>query len=143
MDRSVRVLVLFLLCFPKLNVLEMNVYHFCDPREKRTNICPNSMFKNCFFPLSLSERSISAIFPIKKRKKEMFLVRLARSECERGRSHPLPPRAFPPSPLPFHTNQVLLELDLSQPSSPGSMGLELGWPHCSGSAGFFDGAPGE
>lgn len=48
-DRSVS-LSLFLLCFPKLT---MNIYHFRDPREKRMNICPNSMFKKFLFALSL------------------------------------------------------------------------------------------
>lgn len=57
----------------------------------------------------------------------MFLVRLARSECETsGRSHPLPPLAFPPSPLPFHTNQVLLELDPEPALQPWINGPGVG-----------------
>lgn len=77
----------------------MNVYHFCDPRDKRMNICPNGMFKKFFFALSLSETSILEIFP-KKKKKEVFLVPLAHSECEAssGRSYSLPPRALSTEP---------------------------------------------
>ena len=88
-----RVLILSLLCFPKLT---MNVYHFCEPRDKRMNICPNSMFKKIFFALSLSERSILEIFP----KKKVFLVPLAHSECEAssGCSYSLPPRALSTEP---------------------------------------------
>lgn len=63
------------------------------------NICPNGMFKKFFFALSLSETSILEIFP-KKKKKEVFLVPLAHSECEAssGRSYSLPPRALSTEP---------------------------------------------
>ena len=76
----------------------MNVYHFRDPREKRMNICPNSMFKK-FFLLSLSEEYFINFSKKKKKKKKMSLVPLAHSERETsGRSYPLPPRALSTEP---------------------------------------------
>ena len=117
-----RVLILSLLCFPKLT---MNVYHFCEPRDKRMNICPNSMFKKIFFALSLSERSILEIFP-KKKKCSWFLwltVNVRLLLVAATLSHLVP---FPLSLLPFHTNQGLLEFDPEPALQHGISGPGVG-----------------
>ena len=91
------------------------------------NICPNGMFKKIFFALSLSERSILEIFPKKKKKKcSWFLwltVNVRLLLVAATLSHLVP---FPPSPLPFQTNQRLLELDPEPALQHGISGPGVG-----------------
>ena len=115
-------LILFLLSFPKLT---MNVYHFRDPREKRMNICPNSMFKN-FFLLSLSEEYFRNFSKKKKKKKcpwFLWLTVNVRLLVVATHSRLVP---FPPSPLPFHMHQGLLELDPEPALQHGISGPGVG-----------------